>query len=282
MRNKLLAALLLHLGYEVQPLAARVWLDDGSTLRQPTWPLQTHLCLIASVDTKSFLCDVGFGKLGLSEPLPLELLDQESVVNGHCRVKLLSSQRKTVQGLEYSVYTLWHDGPSGTAWIRGYSFLPAQDFDLLDTLPLNTHVFGHYESNFTQSLWFEKRNGTEHARILGKTFLRNGKETPITSATQIQQLLLQHFDLRLPLQLCQRIQGLGQLDTPQKRWGGVLATRALKAAPRVRSGARAAALRPLLAGLLAVLAVCFWLRPLLPHGVLTMSEDSEFAWGQGT
>ena len=24
------------------------------------------------------------------------------------------------------MYTLWHDGPSGTAWIRGYSFLPAQ------------------------------------------------------------------------------------------------------------------------------------------------------------
>lgn len=34
LRNKLLACLLLHLGFEVQLLKARVWLDDGQT---PRW-----------------------------------------------------------------------------------------------------------------------------------------------------------------------------------------------------------------------------------------------------
>ena len=33
LRNKLLACLLLHLGFEVQLLKARVWLDDGQTPR---------------------------------------------------------------------------------------------------------------------------------------------------------------------------------------------------------------------------------------------------------
>ena len=33
LRNKLLACVLLHLGFEVQLLKARVWLDDGQTPR---------------------------------------------------------------------------------------------------------------------------------------------------------------------------------------------------------------------------------------------------------
>lgn len=100
--NKLLASILQHLGFHVQPLASRVFLDDGQTPRLPTPPVQTHMCLLVAPELggETFLCDVAFGKVGLLEPLSLNMLNKGAVKNGHARMKLISSTRRQMSGLD--------------------------------------------------------------------------------------------------------------------------------------------------------------------------------------
>ena len=49
---------------------------DSTSARLSTPPVQTHVCLLVSDGTSNFLCDAGFGKLGLFEPVDLEKLNQ--------------------------------------------------------------------------------------------------------------------------------------------------------------------------------------------------------------
>ena len=144
--------------------------------------------LLVSDGKSKFLCDAGFGKLGLFEPVDLEKLNQGSFKNGHISMKLQSTASKTLQGFAYDVYTLWYD--TGTAWNRGYCFMPVQDFQYVDAVPLNGNVYSYFESPFTQRLWIEKRN-QQHLRILGNQLVSdtNEEKTSIRSARQLQQLL---------------------------------------------------------------------------------------------
>ncbi|CAK9033309.1 unnamed protein product [Durusdinium trenchii] len=226
--NKLLAVFLLHLGFQVQPFAARVWLDDGETPRLPTPPLHTHMCLLVNAGTTGppYLCDVAFGKVGLFEPISLEKLNQGVLQNGHTRMRLESSSFKTLQGLDYDTYMLWVeiDGK----WMRGYSILPVQDLSYVDSIPLNLKVYGYFESPFTQRLWCERRD-REHIRILGSHFLREAagscQKFSIESGKHLQQLLRSHFDLELSLAECEGLHRLGEAEPGEEKWRCLLELR---------------------------------------------------------
>jgi len=225
--NKLLACLLLHLGFEVQLLKARVWLDDGQTPRLPTPPLHTHICLLVRTVPETFLCDVAFGKIGLLEPLSLQHLNQGPVKNGHVRMKLESSSCRNSAGFDVETYTLWYtpDMYGDTAWMRGYSFVPADECHFVDFIPLNAAVHGYFESPFTQRLWFEKR-GREHCRILGAELVMNdGQKVAIESAAELQKLLHHHFKLTLSLDECKALHGLAMAEKPKDKWSRLLALR---------------------------------------------------------
>eukprot|EP00971_Amphidinium_carterae_P337052 6473688-Amphidinium_carterae.1 len=110
--NKLFAALLLKLEFEVEPRGGRVLLDDGVKTRNPYRNLLTHLLLLVRVPGDAtdnskgsdlYLCDVGFGKLGFRDPVPLSMPDGQVFMIGHCKYKLERKMETTPFGYEYEV-----------------------------------------------------------------------------------------------------------------------------------------------------------------------------------
>lgn len=261
--NKLLASILQHLGFHVQPLASRVFLDDGQTPRLPTPPVQTHMCLLVAPELggETFLCDVAFGKVGLLEPLSLNMLNKGAVKNGHARMKLISSTRRQMSGIDYEIYTLWYTSTdTETDWIRGYAFLPVQDCHLLDFIPLNGSVHGYFESPFTHRLWCETRSPS-HVRIFGTEWVMNdGEKSTIESGRHLQQLLQSHFRLDLSLEECRNLYGLAQAPEPSEKWSRLLALR--RRAARLQAPALSALWHwmSLMAVPTVALALCWRLR----------------------
>ena len=227
--NKIFGALLLHAGFEVEAKGSRVYLDDGVTPRLPTPPLVTHMVLVVSADSQLFLCDVAFGKAGLVKPVSLSDANKGAVDGGHHQVKLELQRLQTKHAFEYDNFYLWYKDSDTSKWMRGYSFMPVQDFDFMDALPCNLQVHGYFESPFTQRLWCEMRSVNAHVRILGKHFLHNtvnGKiQRDIESAQELQALLLQHFGLSISKGLCRHIFEVGAASTPEDKWRRLVAGR---------------------------------------------------------
>ena len=258
--NKVFGALLLHLGFEVEAKGSRVHLDDGITPRFPTPPLVTHMVLVVRADGQLFLCDVAFGKLGLVEPVLLDRANKGPFDGGHCRFKLELQTLRTRHAFEYDIYYLWHEDTSETPkWVRGYSFVPVQDFDFLDALPCNLQVHGYFESPFTQRLWCEKRTEDCHVRILGRHFLETtcgGKITKdIESAQELQALLLQHFSMSMSTSLCRHMHGIGAASASDDKWCRLVAARAGAAGAGSRTRITLSVMFSV-----AVLAIASWMR----------------------
>eukprot|EP00403_Amphidinium_massartii_P001293 CAMPEP_0178381648 /NCGR_PEP_ID=MMETSP0689_2-20121128/6095_1 /TAXON_ID=160604 /ORGANISM="Amphidinium massartii, Strain CS-259" /LENGTH=337 /DNA_ID=CAMNT_0020001845 /DNA_START=223 /DNA_END=1232 /DNA_ORIENTATION=- len=239
--NKLLAAVLIRLGFEVDARGGRVWLDDGVTWRNPTRALVTHLCLLVRVpDQEIYLCDVGFGRVAPMEPIALNEANGEPSMNGHCRVRLAREMQRSRLGFEHEVVTLWYEQPKPNSteqqWFRGYSFVLCQDFDFLDAVPHNSNVCGYFESPFTQRLWCEKRTEDEHVRILGTTLLRNATPSSAASATtkeiesgaELRELMLTNFQIELPQDFCDTMHALGASKEACQKWQHLLLARSLR------------------------------------------------------
>mmetsp|Transcript_42250 Transcript_42250/g.98591 ORF Transcript_42250/g.98591 Transcript_42250/m.98591 type:complete len:359 (-) Transcript_42250:46-1122(-) len=231
--NKVFAALLLHLGFEVEPKGSRVFLDDGVTPRLPTYPLMTHMVLVVSAGAELFLCDVAFGKVGLVNPVPLDSANTGPFNGGHFRLKLERQTFRSRHAFQYDSYFLWYteETHSETSkWTRGYSFVPVQDFDFMDALPCNLQVHGYFESPLTQRLWCEKRSLEAHVRILGKHFLEKTSEgtvqRDIDTAEELQALLLHHFRLSISKRMCQHMLGVGTAAASEDKWRRLVAARA--------------------------------------------------------
>ncbi|CAE7463699.1 unnamed protein product [Symbiodinium natans] len=218
------------------------------------------MVLVVRADGQLFLCDVAFGKLGLVEPVLLDRANKGPFDGGHCRFKLELQTLRTRHAFEYDIYYLWHEDTSETPkWVRGYSFVPVQDFDFLDALPCNLQVHGYFESPFTQRLWCEKRTEDCHVRILGRHFLETtcgGKITKdIESAQELQALLLQHFSMSMSTSLCRHMHGIGAASASDDKWCRLVAARAGAAGAGSRTRITLSVMFSV-----AVLAIASWMR----------------------
>jgi len=241
--NKLLAAVLIKLGFEVEPRGGRVLLDDGITTRNPYKNLLSHLCLLVRIPggaatgrgdgSDLFLCDVGFGKIGFLEPVPLSTPDGERMRIGHLNHRIERKVEKRPFGYEFEVIVMWYevDFGKGPEWRRGYSFAMVQDYDYLDCTGHNMEVCGSFESPFTQRVWCEKRTSSEHVRILGKHFMHQtfGKdgtktihsppETLISSAQHLGQLFSEHFGITCgDKNFLNAVYEAGMTDDSKEKW----------------------------------------------------------------
>jgi N-hydroxyarylamine O-acetyltransferase len=172
-QNRLLAAVLLKLGFQVEMKQARVWLDDGETLRKPYLPLHSHACLIVRPDDvdRLYLCDVGFGRMFPVEPVPL--VRDKPVENGWCQTELCCQMEETAFFAQ-EMWTLWFLNPITDAWVRAYSFDINARCDWVDAVPLNMFVQSHPESIFTQLLWVEAaRADNSHLLLFGSELRRS-------------------------------------------------------------------------------------------------------------
>ncbi len=182
-----LLALLQALGFDAQPLSARVLLaaqDDELTAR-------THLLLRVQVDGDDWLVDAGFGSL--TPTVPLRLNDPQPQATPHERYLL---QRLPEEG-DFVLSAESNDG-----WRAMYRFdlqAPAP----IDNVVGNWYVCTHPDSGFPGQLR-ASLTGPDWRRTIGSgnyTEYRPGQsphKRPLHDVGDVRDVLQQHFGMQLP------------------------------------------------------------------------------------
>jgi N-hydroxyarylamine O-acetyltransferase len=132
--NLLLAAALTELGYEVEPMLARVRLGRLPGIPRP----RTHLALRVHDGGRAWLADVGFGNGTLLEPIPFEPGAEHDQAGWRFRM--------TQDGAEQVLQTATADG-----WGDVYGFVP-EPVPVIDIETSNWFACTHPRSPFVTSL----------------------------------------------------------------------------------------------------------------------------------
>jgi len=183
-QNRLFAAVLGSIGFDVTALAARVVWNRVDPALGP----RTHMVLLVEVGGETHLCDVGFGGLTLTGPLLLET-DVEQVTP-HETFRL--ARRDGDFLVEASVRGDWR------ALYR---------FDLQVQLPIDFDVLNHFvathpDSPFRSTLMAARRTpgGGYALRNNELSIYADGEKEQrlLTSAMDIENVLVETFGIRLP------------------------------------------------------------------------------------
>lgn len=184
-QNTLFAAVLRALGFRVVPLIARVRWQVPPETGTP----RTHMVLRVEIDGRPWLADVGFGGVGLSEPIALDTGEEQATTH---------EPRRILRRGEYLV----HQVRTGSGWADAYQFtsdeVPAIDYEVANWYS-NKHPRSHFQQNlivtrvlpegraivFNREFTRRTRNGTAHTQ-------------EIRSSDELVRLLAEHFDLHFP------------------------------------------------------------------------------------
>ncbi len=179
--NGLFAMVLESLGIPYQFAACR-------PMFYPVLRPRTHMALIAQIEGKAWLCDLGFGSHGIRAPLALDETGREIHQDGDCFLL----ERPNEQ--EYLLKS-WVDG----AWANQYGFdLWPQQW--IDFMPANYLNSTHPETIFVQKLLVMLLNPEGRTTLLGDRLkqVRGGQTSEsIISQTEIEALLKETFGLSL-------------------------------------------------------------------------------------
>ncbi|MBP2158748.1 MULTISPECIES: arylamine N-acetyltransferase [Asticcacaulis] len=145
--------------YEVNSLFAMALSAIGTpyTLagaRPMTFPerrARTHMVIIATIEGKQYLCDTGYGRLAIREPMDLDLIDTP-VLQDHDTYRLI------LKDGEYIAQARMPDG-----WDNLYSF-NLDRFELVDFVPANWFNSTSPDAIFTQTTLLMRH--TDDGRIL--------------------------------------------------------------------------------------------------------------------
>eukprot|EP00164_Ancoracysta_twista_P002003 GFYU01002642.1.p1 GENE.GFYU01002642.1~~GFYU01002642.1.p1 ORF type:complete len:386 (-),score=83.59 GFYU01002642.1:159-1316(-) len=214
--NKVLAAVLVRCGFNVVVKDARVWNDDGVTARKPYIPPTNHILLLVTIPGdsagKTYLCDVGFGRLGFQYPLVFE--EEAPQQSGHalCQLRMAcygKEQANLTGTVGKTLKELWMKDP-GRGWKRGYSFDPDAEFNWVDCMGANMLTHSHPDSTFAKRLWCEQRDGQApwtNRLLFGKSLrvtthdveadTSNTEVTEMTSVGHLRDTLVQHWGIEL-------------------------------------------------------------------------------------
>lgn len=182
-QNTLFQHVLETVGFTVRPLAARVRLG-----REGVRP-RTHMLLLTEVDRQPYLTDVGWGGLGLLEPLPL-------IADWEFRFPIVSF-RLAREGND--VWVL--QGRQDEGWIDMYAFtLEAQypaDFEMA-----NWFTSTHPDSIFRHTLTAQRVRRTERIILRNRDLIisrPDGREQrTLASADEAMAVLSEMFGITLP------------------------------------------------------------------------------------
>eukprot|EP00636_Phaeomonas_parva_P015252 CAMPEP_0118879818 /NCGR_PEP_ID=MMETSP1163-20130328/19524_1 /TAXON_ID=124430 /ORGANISM="Phaeomonas parva, Strain CCMP2877" /LENGTH=365 /DNA_ID=CAMNT_0006816055 /DNA_START=214 /DNA_END=1307 /DNA_ORIENTATION=+ len=230
--NKLFAAAMAKLGFALELKSARVHLDDGETPRTPYRPPPTHIAAIVRADDELYLCDVGFGRTALYEPI---VLASEAVHrNGHTRVQLRRAPMETPLGFHYENRQLWFQKEG--EWKRGYSFSESEGFSYVDCVGPNLSVCAHPSSTFCQVAWVEARTAAEHWLLFGLRFTHeshvSGEEAfEVQSPEHLAYLLKQHFGIIVSEQSAIDVFAVSAMQNIDAKWTRLAVAREPHRAP---------------------------------------------------
>ncbi|MFA1540533.1 arylamine N-acetyltransferase family protein [Actinomadura monticuli] len=161
--NRLFAAVLERLGYEVTALTGRVTLG-AANLRPPTHALLHVRAPGAPRDEPAWLCDVGFGGGPLE---PLRLVDGEEVVQDGWGFRLQRGRTVTAWTPPTTGWELHQTGADG--WLQRHTFTLDEAFRV-DFDVLNYYVSTNPRSPFTTRP-FTQRFSPDALRALDGTTL---------------------------------------------------------------------------------------------------------------
>lgn len=177
--NGLFAMALQALGIACRFVAARPMFYP---VRRP----RTHMALVAEVEGRQWLCDLGFGSYGIRAPMALDLLDTE-VRQDADRFRLSLDDRG-----EYLLQA-WVDG----GWANQYAFnLSPQEW--VDFAPANYLNSTHPDAIFVQKLVVVRHQPAGRLILVGdllKTVTASGTEQRRLAPGEVQQLLSTLFGL---------------------------------------------------------------------------------------
>ena len=182
-----LLALLQALGFDAQPLGARVLLSA----RDGELTARTHLLLRVQVDGEHWLVDAGFGSLTPTVPLRLHDTRPQATPHEHYRLQRLDGDGDFVLSAEIDAQ--WR---------------PLYRFDLQPPAPIdnvvgNWYVCTHPDSNFPGQLR-ASLTGPDWRRTIGSgnyTEYRPGQapdKRPLRDPEDVRQVLQQGFGVQLP------------------------------------------------------------------------------------
>ena len=181
-QNGLFRLVLAELGYVVRQREARVRLDANGNVSA-----RTHLVLIATVDGRDWLTDVGFGGNGIVEPLDLE--SPSAVQDGWAYRALREGRFRVLQ----------RAGPGG--WDDLYVFAD-DEIAPIDCIVGNWFTSTHPESRFVRTLTAQRMIGdTRHVlRNLSYSVARAGGDwqTQTVTRAELVPLLRDVFGLDVP------------------------------------------------------------------------------------
>ncbi|MBD2233260.1 arylamine N-acetyltransferase family protein [Phormidium tenue] len=184
-QNLLLRSVLVALGFQVTNLAARVrW-----NLPEGTVTPRSHMLLKVDIDEASYLADVGFGGLTMTEPLAL--VPDRSQSTSH------EPYRLTLDGQTYCLKAQLNQ-----VWKPLYCFdLQAQQ--RCDYEVSNWYVSTHPQSLFVNALIAARPgDGCRSALLNNQLTTRHldgrSEQRLLTTATELYDVLSDEFGLRVP------------------------------------------------------------------------------------
>lgn len=160
--NRLFAAVLERLGFEVTALAGRVTLG-AVKLRPPTHALLHVRPPDQARDEPAWLCDVGFGA-GPLEPLPL--VDGEEVVQDGWGFRLQRGRTTETWTPNTAGWEMHQRGPDG--WVQRHTF-PLNEVFRIDFEVFNYYVSTNAHSPFTARPFLQKFSPDVHHVLDGTT-----------------------------------------------------------------------------------------------------------------
>ncbi|EPW3921824.1 arylamine N-acetyltransferase family protein [Enterobacter sichuanensis] len=177
--NGLFAMALAALGIPYRFVAARPMFYP---VRRP----KTHMALIAEVENRQWLCDLGFGSYGIRAPMALDTLDVD--ITQDFDTFRLSRSAEGEYLLQAKV-----EGE----WARQYGFdLTPQEW--IDFVPANYLNSTHPDAIFVQKLVVVQHRPEGRQILLGdmlKTITANGTETQRLAKEEILYVLKDRFAL---------------------------------------------------------------------------------------
>lgn len=184
-QNLLLRSVLVALGFQVTNLAARVrW-----NLPEDTVTPRSHMVLKVDIDETSYIADVGFGGLTMTEPLALVPDRPQSTSH--------ESYRLTVAGQTYCL-----EAQLNQVW------KPLYCFDLQAQQRCDYEVSNWYVSTYPQSLFVNSLiaarpgDGCRYALLNNQLTTRyldgRSEQRLLTTATELHDVLSDEFGLRVP------------------------------------------------------------------------------------
>ncbi|MBD2112198.1 MULTISPECIES: arylamine N-acetyltransferase family protein [Cyanophyceae] len=184
-QNLLLRSVLVALGFQVTNLAARVRWNLPEDIITP----RSHMLLKVDIDETSYIVDVGFGGLTMTEPLTLVPERPQSTPH--------EPYRLTVAGQTYCL-----EAQLNQVW------KPLYCFDLQAQQRCDYEVSNWYVSTYPQSLFVNALiaarpgDGCRYALLNNQLTTRyldgRSEQRLLTTATELHDVLSDQFGLRVP------------------------------------------------------------------------------------